>query len=764
MKMREVIKIFFTATAAILSCSTSYAQEDQRQNNSSKSIPEERIVLHIDQTLHLAGESLWFRIYCLNAFDQRPSDVSRVAYVEILDREQKPVLQAKVKMEAGSGHGRFVLPVTLPTDYYTLRAYTNWMKNFGEPSFFFRRIAVINPFLPPVVTGEGADLMIDLAPEGGTLVSGLRSRVAYSIRDRFGDPVEGEGMVVSLSGDTVTVFSAHASGVGNFQLRPVSDERYTLMFKDAYGKVTTRSIPPAALSGFVMRLVDTVANVLDVFVSCSGKNCDGRLELFATSGSSRRLIATSIVATDGTARFRIDKDLLHEGISVLRLSTPEGEQLATRPVFKKFRQMQIQATPDGSHFKPRDRVTLDLTTSTPDGKGLAASLSCAVFRLDAISRTRLWDTEGLAMFDAHIHERMSDAILDNIVMLQATRLHDGKNGWRFPPERGGHIIRGRADRSSGDEQPESLLVTVRGIDNGFRVVQPDSAGTFFLNFEDLPERAALSFSSPDGLAPSIELIDPFAATAGHRLPQLKVDTAMSRAIEERSMYMQVAHAFSTAQPNHGDSTRHVPFYGHADHRYLLDDYVRFPTMEEVLREFVSEIMVRVKDDKFTLTVQNTRANSKVFFQNAPLMLVDGIPAGDPSEIMDLDPLKVQAIEIVSRRYFLGRLSFDGIINVRSYDGDLSPSSGRTTELAYGGFAEVKEGDSPVYDADSGNGSSRPDVRTVLFWKPEIKTKAGQRAELEFYTSDIVGDYMIVIRGISDDGRPGYWTSLFQVAR
>ncbi|OZA55356.1 MAG: hypothetical protein B7X75_07490, partial [Sphingobacteriales bacterium 39-40-5] len=73
---------------------------------------QEKIYVHTDRELYLAGEILWFKLYNVNTASNKSIDFSKVAYVEIIDKNQKPVLQAKIAIDKGSGSGSLYLPVS----------------------------------------------------------------------------------------------------------------------------------------------------------------------------------------------------------------------------------------------------------------------------------------------------------------------------------------------------------------------------------------------------------------------------------------------------------------------------------------------------------------------------------------------------------------------------------------------------------------------------------------------------------------------------
>ena len=73
----------------------------------------EKLYAHFDQNLYLTGETMWFKLYLVDATLNAPDDQSRVAYVEIIDDLKRPVLQTKVAMKDGFGNGSIFLPASI---------------------------------------------------------------------------------------------------------------------------------------------------------------------------------------------------------------------------------------------------------------------------------------------------------------------------------------------------------------------------------------------------------------------------------------------------------------------------------------------------------------------------------------------------------------------------------------------------------------------------------------------------------------------------
>ncbi|MBA4168305.1 MAG: hypothetical protein H0X41_12330, partial [Chitinophagaceae bacterium] len=142
---------------AILFLSPGYLFSQKSDGREDHSIFREKIFVRTDKSNYMAGEMLWWKLYYTDAYLRRPASLSRIAYLEIIDPAGKPVLQAKSALGKGGSNGVFFLPPSVSSGVYTLRAYTNWMKNFGPDYFFSKQIAIINALHPAGVSVSGQD-------------------------------------------------------------------------------------------------------------------------------------------------------------------------------------------------------------------------------------------------------------------------------------------------------------------------------------------------------------------------------------------------------------------------------------------------------------------------------------------------------------------------------------------------------------------------------------------------------------------------------
>ena len=229
----------------------------------------EKLYVHTDQAGYLTGETLWFSIYYVDGTYHKPLDLSRVTYVELLDKEGRSVLQTKVSLAAGGGNGSLFLPASLRSGTYRMRAYTNWMKNFSADYFFEKNLTIVNPFTPldPPQPKAIADYDIQFFPEGGNLVQGLAGTVAFKVADSTGHGIPVRGWLLGGQSDTLARFASHKFGMGNFSFTPSANTAYRVVMQDESGRSFTPSLPAIQPQGYVMRLDETPGNQLTITVS-----------------------------------------------------------------------------------------------------------------------------------------------------------------------------------------------------------------------------------------------------------------------------------------------------------------------------------------------------------------------------------------------------------------------------------------------------------------------------------------------------------------
>lgn len=139
---------------------------------------QEKAYLHLDKPYYTTGDTLWFKSYLVEGSLHLADSASNLLYVDLIEqRTGRNVALRRVQLSGGIGHGEIVLADSIPKGAYTIRAYTNWMRNFSENYFFQKDIYL---FDPENIAEPAAPTTVDLKffPEGGQLIAGVNTRVA----------------------------------------------------------------------------------------------------------------------------------------------------------------------------------------------------------------------------------------------------------------------------------------------------------------------------------------------------------------------------------------------------------------------------------------------------------------------------------------------------------------------------------------------------------------------------------------------------------
>lgn len=247
----------------------------------------------------------------------------------------------------------------------------------------------------------------------------------------------------------------------------------------------------------------------------------------------------------------------------------------------------------------------------------------------------------------------------------------------------------------------------------------------------------------------MELESPFLNLPAGDIPQLQLYNGWASALELRGLGMQLEKNFDadtlyTALP----ARTHRIFDERECIRYILDDYTRFPVMEELFIEFISELRVRRVDGKRELQAWVSDQQGDHYFSSGTVLaLLDGIPVLDHEKILSYDPLLVREVDIYADSYFVGIRGFSGIVNFVTYKGTL-PSMQFADNVRIVDFQGCSI---PLAYTCAGVGPEYPDYRQTLYWHPLLTLAPGESVELECKTPAYSGRFDVVAEGLSARG-------------
>ncbi|HAS39405.1 MAG TPA: hypothetical protein DCS93_02960 [Microscillaceae bacterium] len=109
----------------------------------------EKTYLHTDKPFYYPGENIWLSGY-LQAVDDIPAaQLSDIAYVELLNPKGSEIGKLALPVRNGKFFGDFSLGQEAEGGMYTIRAYTQWMKNLGQKDYFFEKKLQVQKAIKP---------------------------------------------------------------------------------------------------------------------------------------------------------------------------------------------------------------------------------------------------------------------------------------------------------------------------------------------------------------------------------------------------------------------------------------------------------------------------------------------------------------------------------------------------------------------------------------------------------------------------------------
>lgn len=256
-----------------------------------QTIPQEKVYVQMDNTCYFQGDTIWFTAYTRQTNTGKPSEVSGVLYVELLNNDGYLVERKLIEMKQGRGNGFFALNNQIQySGFYELRAYTRWQLNWGEyehkhPSsfgFMFRdketereyfrdydklysRVFPVydKPLTPGDYTRDMTlrvmrrefknnpdkrELKLSLFPEGGNLIAGVENRVAFEATMTDGEEVEG---ILTIGNEKVKTISR---GRGLFSIVPERETEMEVTFVTAYGEKVSATLPKPEMKGVAIKV------------------------------------------------------------------------------------------------------------------------------------------------------------------------------------------------------------------------------------------------------------------------------------------------------------------------------------------------------------------------------------------------------------------------------------------------------------------------------------------------------------------------------
>ena len=331
------------------------------------------------------GEDLWFKTYLINSQTLAPSDRSHTLYLQLRTVSDSVVWSEKYPLDMGRANGHIYIGTDWSQGEYFMEGYT--MSSFSSDSskaILPRRILVVDRVMQMDSISKReiknyanqklySKHRFDLFPEGGNLIYGINSVVAFKATYGNGLPEEVSGMILE-DGKAIGEFKTLHDGMGYFSLTPKLGKEYKVFLDDC----RTISFPTIERQGISLRVSENDAKGLCLLVSSSE---DAPQDFSITAKQNGIVCCTAEGKVKGQRTVKIPIDYFPlQGIVEITLFDALKRPVAERLVYvNPEKKLSITATTDQKQYNSRDTGKVRLLVTDTSGKPVKAELAVSIF-------------------------------------------------------------------------------------------------------------------------------------------------------------------------------------------------------------------------------------------------------------------------------------------------------------------------------------------------------------------------------------------------
>lgn len=754
---------------------SSFSQINDRESEFSEKRYCEELYVKTDRDIYITGEKVWMKIYKLNGLTHSPSNLSKVVYIDILDAGNNPVGQLKIGIDGNSGSGNFRLPDTLSTGNYILRSYTNWMQNFSNDLFSYKKISVINPFqnISTIKIPSQSQIpdSVTFSPEGYHLISGIETRIGFRSINKNGDPVIIRGAFINRNNDTICFAQTEMNGYGWATIKPADNDKISFVATNRTGMAKKFSLPEIQNDGISLSVTNKRDNspVL-VKINMSQNFAPAGTRLYVLIKSASLIDIKKEISTGNEHEINLLRKEIPEGLSHLSIIDDHEKLLAGRWIYNETGQLiNYKINVQNNENSSREKIKIDITATDINGTPVESDFSISVAKAFAVNNNNFSNNKyrQLAELATVSTDNSSADVNDYLIFYSSPDLISNKNEINsksnplYLPELEGHIISGNiSNRISGDPlKNENITLSFVGKVALCQFTKTNEKGDFYFVVREhgLHEIVIQPLSS-DAKDYYVDLNNPFNASFNNYNHGLfYLDSSKLGDINNAIISMQISNIYEpfSQQAVKNEKIPGKPdFYGKPDNTIQMSSYIELTSLKEAVKELIPSVYTIKKNDRVNFKITNKNLSQS--YESDPLVLVDGVPMYDLEKVLSINSRDIEKIDVLISKYYISGNVLEGILHFVSKKGNLGMID--LEKYVFRQEYDLLQNNSEFYSPDNSSGDLKndhlPDFRNTLYWNPDLHTDKTGKATVGFYSSDESGEYTITVEGMTRDGKSG----------
>jgi hypothetical protein len=667
-------------------------------------LPRLKMKLDFERKAFGAGDEVVAKLI-LNTNENKPLANHEVKFVANVNGQK--ILANSVTTDAdGLKYIRFKLPEQLTSSDGLLNVMIDYE---GSTESVSRSI--------PIVLNK---IKLEIFPEGGDLVQGLESRVAFKAVNEFNKPADVEGVVQTAKGSTVASFSSFHQGMGAFKIIPQEGETYLLKITKPEGIKETFLLPEVYARGYTMTLDNDRKNELTVNINTTETE---ELSLLAQV-RGKIYYSTAVDAVKGNNKLTFSTKDFPIGVTQITLFDGKGIPRAERLAFvNKDKQLNISVSTNKEKYLPREKVLMTISVKDERGIPMPANVSMAVVNDQFLSFAD--DKSGNILshlllqqdlkgkveepgfyFDAK--EPKSDKALDYLLMTSGWRrftwekvMSDEIPNVAYLPEKA--VVSGVV---MDYYQNKSLPNATVKLNNGKTVIT-DSKGAYTFKNVELYEPLLISYSAP-GFSNRTQYVYAYQ--------------------ENLPLYLYGNNQDYNFSRSSGRVRKAVPTAASISEMDLVD----MVNHEAVAVEEKAQMPMKVKNDMAKNAPARLQPLAKAPLKKDREVLVEKMKASKANDDRD-------------ERFGAGKAAM-------AFDEEFI--GGEQAQIGNATYYRARQFAAPIYEKQE-NVDTRTDFRNTIYWNPNVEVGSTGKKTIEFYMSDDVSSFRTTVEGAATDGTLGH---------
>lgn len=799
------------------------------------SFPQEKVYLHFDNTSYYPDDKIWFKCYVVDATTNRASRLSSTLYVELLNPGGKVIEKKILRITDGQCHGDFTINhQPFYSGFYEVRAYTRYMMNFGDDVAFSRAFPV---FDRPSETGDYTDrriarntnskygtvrpktkrnkkIQLQFYPEGGNMIAGVPSRVAFEARGRDGLTDGWRGRIIdTVTDSTVAYFAPVADGRGVFTFTPRKSAKYTA--RVTYDNKEHDFDLPPVMTGGISLSVDNISSPDTAHVTIRKPHNGPAPEVIGLTLSSHGIVYfADIMEPDTLSEIFIDKHKSPDGVSVITLSDISGNVIADRMLFvDNGKHGRISVSSDKADYLPTEKVGMELTVTDRNGKPVSTPLSISVTDADNAVGNRADILSGLLLtseikgYVPNPSRYFADSNPDRHIQLDLLMMTQGwrRYAWRGIPSDKADSIRYLPEKAisvngqvvsfvKGVPKPDVTLSTMikeRNAPDSLRrtfieTFTTDSSGRFAFDCDVTGQWDLVMSSRENGKKKDYRImLDRLFSPAPraycqeeqqlNAAPAAQADTlAVTDSVDSETDITEELTIAPDGKRTHNLDEVVVKAKRHSradDIRHNRATSVAYYDMSDELNDFADNgqyvgqdllAVLRKINPNFSSRFDNT-GREKIFYKGRGTLFVVDYEATQDSDSLNYTYLYLESIKsIYINEETSVKLRYADPIKYTALNIDkrygcvvfIETDPDMPAPPGKGTRRTVIEGYSipaEFYHPDYSVMPENEDYRRTLYWNPELRTDADGKVRIEFYNNMTCRKMSVDAQGITPSG-------------